>query len=85
MESELLSFDDAVKFCEEAAAENCQILGVERFFRIEGRILPDLNAIADFSSLGTGDVVQSLQSARAFFSHFGNDDKEVFAIVYQNS
>jgi len=83
MESEMLPLEDAVKFTEKLASENCQILGIERFICNDRSAMPDLNAIADFSSLETGNVVLSLHSAREYFAQFGKDEKEVFTVVYQ--
>ncbi|MCL4472455.1 MAG: hypothetical protein M1539_04395 [Actinobacteria bacterium] len=61
----LVATTDIATFLDTCQTENVLVIGIEGF-RLEGeRVLPDINAIADFSHLSNS--IESIVEARRFF------------------
>lgn len=82
METEFLTTDQALQFVQACEHGGVFIFGIERFICIEGKNAPDLDGIADFSSLPPQDVRGAASAARTFLSLFGNEEQERFKLVY---
>ncbi|MBB4187352.1 hypothetical protein GGE07_004016 [Sinorhizobium terangae] len=81
METDYLTMAEALQFIHECERRNAFIYGIERFTRESGMNVPDLDGIADFSSLPSQDVQKSISSARDFLASFGRSKEERFKIV----
>ena len=67
---ELVAASDLARFLEAARARNARILGLEGFRFIGNGIVPDMNAIADFSSIvDSAANVETVDEALQFLSH----------------
>lgn len=82
METEYLSVEQALQFIQECEENDVFIFGVERFLCVDGMNIPDLDGIADFSSLSAQGVHGTASSARSFLSSFGGVEQERFKLVY---
>lgn len=61
---DLVDAADAPAFLDACASAGTRVLGVEGFHVVDGGVVPDMEAIADFSSLT--DSNESVREARAF-------------------
>ncbi len=52
--TELIAAADIVRFLEAVRSRDISVLGLEGFHMVEGRLVPDMDAIADFSSFSGG-------------------------------
>lgn len=82
METDFLTTDQALQFVHACEQDGAFIFGIERFLCTEGKNAPDLDGIADFSSLSPQDVRGAASSARKFLSLFGDEEQERFKLVY---
>lgn len=82
METEYLTADQALHFVNACEQDGVFIFGIERFLCADGKNAPDLDGIADFSSLSPQDVRGAALSARKFLSLFGDEEQERFKLVY---
>ncbi|MCA0917759.1 MULTISPECIES: hypothetical protein [unclassified Halomonas] len=82
METDYLTMKNAVNFLHECESKRIFVFGVERFLCGDDGNFPDLDGIADFSSLGEENVSMSIMSAKQFMSLFGSDENERFKIVF---
>jgi hypothetical protein len=67
---ELIAAADAPAFVDSCVAEGCRILGVEGFHVVNGGVEPQMDAIADFSTLS--DLTDSAREAREFLASLGD-------------
>ncbi|MBY5927494.1 hypothetical protein KUV86_00015 [Halomonas sp. DP8Y7-3] len=82
VETDYLTMKNAVNFLHECESKRIFVFGVERFLCGDDGNFPDLDGIADFSSLGEENVSMSIMSAKQFMSLFGSDENERFKIVF---
>jgi len=82
METEYLTAEQALQFIHLCEQNGIFIFGIERFLFIDVMSTPDLDGIADFSSLSPEDVNGAVSSARRFLSLFGDVNEERFKLVY---
>lgn len=69
---ELIAARDARAFVESCLAERQRILGIEGFRLLDGGVEPQMDAIADFSSLS--DSTDSTEEAQQFLASLGDRD-----------
>ena len=82
MESDYLVMQAALNFLSQCEEKNQFIFGVERFIKEGDSFKPDIDGIADFSSLNPQkDVNRSINAAKIFMNDYGDDSDEFFVIV----
>jgi allophanate hydrolase subunit 1 len=81
METEYLTFVQAKNFIDQCEKNEIFIYGIERFICQNGFNMPDLDGIADFSSLNVEQVSKAISSSQYFLSLFGKIEDERFTIV----
>lgn len=82
METEFLTSAEALQFVRSCEEEGVFIYGIERFLCVDGKKVPDMNGIADFSSIYPPNIPSAASAARSFMSLFGRDDQERFKLVF---
>lgn len=83
METDPLSPNAAVNFIKECKAEGRKILGIDRIFLVEGRFIPDLEEIADFTM--APDMPRNLEAdadAACEFIRQTTTENSYFTVVY---
>lgn len=76
-----LTFSEALAVVDQCSKAGSAIIGIERFSVKHGKIYPDLDGIADFSSLKTNENQISIKLARTYFENYGADQHERFELV----
>jgi len=79
METDYLTMTEAQNFVR--VCDRRGIFGIERFTHDDGKFLPDLDGIADFSVLLQQDGRKSILAARKFLDLFGHPKLERFKFV----
>ncbi|WP_163264823.1 hypothetical protein [Chelativorans alearense] len=82
METGYLTLDQAHQFVQECEENGTFIYGIERFLCKDGMNIPDLDGIADFSSLPLHQVSKSISASKDFLALFGDSSQERFKVVY---
>ena len=85
---EFIGHNDLEAFLLAVSARDLVILGIEGFYLVKGGAMPEMNAIADFSSLLDGSDVSetSIKEARLFLRKVSKPDMFFdFAIDEQGS
>lgn len=78
---QLVAFKDAEKIVDAAIRAGIAIAGIEGLKVIDGRTVPDMDAIADFSAQ-RHDASQSGKDAREFICSVG-DDEMLFEFTFE--
>lgn len=80
METDYLNFFEAIQFVNECE-KKVLVYGIERFICKNGKNMPDLNNISDFSYID--EIEKTFSASRNFLSLFGKNKNERFKIVYE--
>jgi len=83
METNCMTKKESLCFLDECNKRKYFIFGVERFICNKEGKTPDINGIADFSSLVITEVELSIIAAQSFLSEYGDNLFERFVITYQ--
>lgn len=74
-QAELVAAADAVRFLEEVLSRDLCVLGLEGFRVVGDRLVPDMDAIADFSSIAGGESSrETVVEALRFLSNVRESD-----------
>jgi len=68
---ELIAFNDVENFIIALHARNIIVLGIEGFHIVDDAVIPDMNAIADFSTTSK-ESDRSISDVRRFVRNVGN-------------
>ncbi len=82
METEFLTLEAAYSFIHDCENKEIFVYGIERFLVDESGFVPDLNGIADFSSLSKSQVSSSLAYSKKFLDSFDYNEKQRFRIIF---
>lgn len=73
--TELVSGADLIKLLGAVRSRGMSVLGLEGFRIVGGRLVPEMNAIADFSTIsGSADSEETVAEALRFISRVGEPD-----------
>ena len=84
METDELTYQEALDFVEKCNISRTYIYGIERFILISGNFVPDIDGILDTSSIIGEGVEKTTQAAKWYFSNYGKDTNEFFCIVFSH-
>lgn len=82
METDYLTKIEALEFIKECERRDVFIYGLERYEIVDGKIMPDMDGIADFSAISINDVSKSILSAKNFMDLFDDSSGQRFTITY---
>ncbi len=82
METDYLTFSDAQDFVSGCKNKGVFIYGIEKFLGIGKCKQPDLDGIADFSSLDSREETASIDASKLFLAKYEHEENVFFKIVY---